>query len=123
MNPVLALLLPKLLDVVFDKLREKDVPVTREELRPVVAKALNEAGTDPVVENETNQEPWYKSRVKLGLLLAGVTYILQFFGFELPTEFAQSVVDTVLQGGTLVGIVVALWGRFSTGLKPLFSKK
>lgn len=87
-------------------------------------KVVAQVTADPVVKNEMNAEPWWQSRVALGSIVAAL-------GVVLPPLLALFGVDTtadkIVEFGTAVvtlgGALFALYGRFVSGLKPLFSRK
>jgi hypothetical protein len=86
---------------------------------PAVAAAVEDAiARDPVVQNATNQEPWWQSRIKIGTLILAVTMVARWFGYELPavSEADMDIIYNVLAtfGGGVVGI-----GRWVSNLKPV----
>ena len=77
---------------------------------------------DPVLKNEVNAEAPYQSRVAIGSVVAALGVVLpalaDLLGWSLDgnkiVEFSSGVV-------TLAGAGFALYGRFKSGLKPLFA--
>lgn len=89
-----------------------------------IAKAvLAEVRADPVMKNEMNEEKPYQSRVALGAVVAALGVVApvvgKLFGWTITgdqiVEFGSAVI-------TLGGALYALYGRFASGLKPLFSR-
>lgn len=104
-----------------DVLTQDSVPVSNT-VAPEVARQVAKA-IAPVVENATNQEPWYRSRIYLGLITAAVGLIASKIGVTIT----QSDVSLVLEnGGTIVealGGLYALYGRIVGAMKkPLGAK-
>lgn len=89
-----------------------------------IAKAvLEQVKADPVMKNEMNEEKPYQSRVALGAVVAALGVVVpvvgKLFGWTITgdqiVEFGSAVI-------TLGGALYALYGRFASGLKPLFSR-
>lgn len=76
------------------------------------------ADVAPIIENATNAEPWYRSRVTLGALLAVLSGTLASFGYALPDELRGQILDIAIAAGPVIGGVLALWGRW-VAKKPL----
>ncbi|GEC33570.1 hypothetical protein N181_25220 [Sinorhizobium fredii USDA 205] len=72
----------------------------------------------PEIINATNNEPWYRSRVTLGALLAAISGILGAFGYALPAELQGNVIDLIIALGPVVGGALALYGRWAAK-KPI----
>lgn len=71
-----------------------------------------------VIVNQTNQEPWYQSRVTWGAILAGVSGALAVFGYQLPAEVQGKILDGIIAAGPLVSMAVVLYGRW-VAKKPI----
>lgn len=86
-----------------------------------------EKAIKPIVVNATNSEPWFRSRIYIGLITAGVGAIAQHFGVQISGADIQlvtnSVPEVVQAVGTVmeaIGLLVALYGRIrGASLKPL----
>jgi hypothetical protein len=75
---------------------------------------------DPVLANEMNAEPWYQSRVGVGSIVSAVGVVLPplvgLMGWQVS---GNQIVDFIQAVMTLGGALMALYGRFMPGLKPL----
>lgn len=79
--------------------------------------AADAIAASPVLVNAINAEPWYQSRIKVGLIIAALGWLLNRFNIDLgltdeDKELATSLV--IGFGGGLAGI-----GRWFSGLKPM----
>lgn len=72
----------------------------------------------PVIVNQTNQEPWYQSRVTWGAIIAALAGILGLFGYTLPEEMQGKILDAIVAAGPLIAAVVVWYGRWMAK-KPL----
>jgi hypothetical protein len=90
------------------------------EKREIVDRVLTEAA--PVVLNQTNQEPWYQSRVTLSALLAILSGLLATLGYAdiLPNELRGQLIELFIAAGPVIAGVGALYGRW-VAKKPLGS--
>lgn len=87
-----------------------------EEVDPVAVQAVTDR-VAPIVANATNQEPWYQSRVKVGLIIMFAGWLAQRFGIDLGINDADRDLITNLVmafGGSLAGV-----GRWINGLPPM----
>jgi hypothetical protein len=84
--------------------------------RAIVPKVTEEVAQ--VIVNQTNQEPWYQSRVTWGAILAALAGILGIFGYALPEEMQGRIVDVIVAAGPLVSALIVLYGRW-VAKKPL----
>lgn len=115
---MLQVLIPVLVDKIFDRLvqtpanpiERTDAPVTKPEIKEVVEKELI-----PAIEHQTNNEPWYQSRVTLGSLASIIAGALGLFGYAVGVED----ILTILAAATpILGGLFALYGRWKA-TKPL----
>lgn len=82
-----------------------------------------EIAADPVLKNELNAEAPYQSRVAIGSVIAALGVVIPplagLLGWKVDgnaiVAFGSSIV-------TLAGAGYALYGRFRSGLKPLFER-
>jgi len=99
-----------------------DVPVDTTAV-PSVTSAVTDAVMDevaPRIDQITNQEPWWQSRVVLGSLLIIVSRLLAHFGYAIPEELHGDILNLVIAFGPYLGAAVALWGRYAR--KPFLYK-
>jgi hypothetical protein len=112
--------LPIVLEQVFSRVEKRGGGV--KELREEIVK-------DPRVANELNAEKPYQSRVAVGstasavgvLVPAGVQ-VLNALGFDIAADQTEYAIQVISAAITLWGAGYALYGRFKSGLKPLFSR-
>ncbi len=55
---------------------------------------------------------WWQSRTILGSLLTLISIALGQFNIALDAETLQGLLDVVIQIGEVVGVLIALYGRF-----------
>lgn len=82
-----------------------------------VAAAVNKEAA-PVVLNDTNNEPWYQSRVTIGALVSAGIPILGALGVATDWIKPDEVVGIIIAIGTAAGSVLTLYGRWKAR-KPL----
>lgn len=90
---------------------QKDVTI-------IASKVLNEVA--PLVAHATNSEPWWKSRVTLGALLAAIAGVLGIFGVSFGVEDQSKVLDLIIALVPVIGAALTLYGRW-VAKKPLGS--
>lgn len=80
----------------------------------VAGEAADRAGAAlaPLLAHATNGEPWYRSRVTWGAIVAGLAPLAGLFGEALSAEHQEGVVQVLVAAGTLAGAGLALWGRW-----------
>lgn len=109
-----------LLDRIFQRtvetLTKPSVPVD-DSVAPEVAKKVTQA-IKPVVENATNSEPWYKSRIYIGLIISGIGVVGSRFGINIPGTEIDGIVTIVLQVMEVAGLIFATYGRLVGASKP-----
>lgn len=115
-NTLASILLGKIFDKTMETLLKPSTPVS-EASAPEVAYKVTEA-VKPIVENATNSEPWYKSRIYLGLLISGVGIFGSRFGINIPGSEIDSIVTIVLQVMEVGGLLFATYGRLVGTSKP-----
>jgi len=103
-----------------NSLQKKDaVEVTTDVTKAVndnVAAAQKEV--DAVIENATNNEPWYQSRVTWGAIFSVLFPLLTMAGVKMDWIDPQTAVNGGLALGAAVGAVVTLYGRW-VATKPI----
>lgn len=90
--------------------------LTEQQKRLIVDTATVKAG--PVIKNQTNDEPWYQSRVTLSAILAIVSGLLAAFGYALPDELQGQLLEIAVAAGPVIAGVGAIYGRWFAK-KPL----
>ncbi|WP_172125303.1 hypothetical protein [Devosia sp. 919] len=95
---------------------------------PHVAREITEA-VKPVLVNATNSEPWYRSRIYIGLIAAGVGAVAQHFGVQISGADVQLVTNSIPElvqlGGSIfevLGLLYAAYGRVVGASKPALGK-
>ena len=112
-------------DRVLKRILQNDVPVTNAEAGRVASEVTKEVA--PIVVNATNSEPWFRSRIYIGLIAAGLGAIAQHFGVQISGSdlqlFTNSIPELVQLIGSLfelLGLLYAAYGRIrGASLKPL----
>jgi uncharacterized membrane protein len=62
------------------------------------------------ISNET--KAWWESRTIWGSLLTLISIVLSQFGIKVDDVTLQQIVDVAIQLGEIVGVIIAIWGRF-----------
>jgi hypothetical protein len=98
-------------------LQRPEIPVDNDDADFVADLAADEAV--PVILHQTNQEPWYQSRVTLGAIVAIGSGFATLGGFSVDESAQRQILDTFVGVGTIAGSlgavlggVTALWGRW-----------
>lgn len=104
---------------VLDRIMKADVPVNNSQAREVAQKVTDAVA--PVVVNASNAEPWYRSRIYWGLIVAGVGMVGSATGaYVIPGEEIDSIVTLILEGMEWAGLAYATYGRLvGAKKKPL----
>lgn len=93
-------------------LAAKDVPAATNTVADKVKEQLK-----PVIENQTNSEPWYKSRVTRGAI--GVLLTTAFTAFM--DWYTDGVVESAVLGGYLTtagSALYTIYGRWTSAGTP-----
>lgn len=121
------MIMDKVFSRTLETLQKPSVPVVNS-AAPQVAQEIKEA-VKPIIQNATNSEPWYRSRIYLGLIAAGVGAIAQHFGVQISGADLQLVVSSVPElfqlGGSILeilGLLYAAYGRAVGASKPALGK-
>lgn len=89
----------------------------------IVQQIVTEVTADPVVKNEMNAETPIQSRVAWGSVIAALGVLIpiaaNLFGYDVDQARIVEIGSAMV---TLGGAGYALYGRFASGLRPLFSK-
>ncbi len=73
-----------------------------------------------VVVNQTNQEPWYQSRVTIGAIVSIAVPVLGALGVSADIVDADQLTALLVAAGTVAGGILTLYGRWKAR-KPLGS--
>lgn len=86
--------------------------------------ASRQVSADPVVVNQTNQEPPLQSRVVVGSVIGmiGAMFVAGDHLWSMWQSGDVNVTIAIAELTTLWGLGFALYGRLKNGLKPLFAK-
>lgn len=71
-----------------------------------------------VVVNQTNNEPWYQSRVTWGAVIAVASGLAGLLGYSLDASDQATIVNALVSGASVVGGLFAWYGRW-IAKKPL----
>lgn len=124
--PVLAGVVMKIaVPLIVQKLAGK---VSKHEADDIAAQTVQaiveKVAADPVVKNEMNAEQPYQSRVAWGSIIAALGVLIPivagWLGYNIGADRVVEIGSAVM---TLGGAGYALYGRFTSGLKPLFAGK
>jgi hypothetical protein len=110
-----------LVNIAVERIRERrkggSVTPSTGEQTTMVNEAAEAIARRPELVNAMNAEPWYQSRVKVGLIITAIGWLLNRFGVDLGFSDADNeMITSVVMafGGGLAGI-----GRWISGLKPM----
>lgn len=92
--------------------------VSGNEKRRIAEEVIAQAA--PVILNQTNNEPWWQSRVTIGSLLAVLSGVLGIFGYALPDELRGQILEIIVAAGPVIGGAIAIYGRW-IAKKPIGS--
>ena len=69
--------------------------------------------SDPALRHAVNAEPWYRSRVTWGAIVAAAAPLIGLVvGHEIGVEERSLLVDIAMAGGSIAGAALALHGRW-----------
>ena len=82
---------------------------------PALAGSLADAlAADPALAHAVNAEPWYRSRVTWGAIVAALAPLAGLVaGHELSPDERSMLIDLATAAGTLAGAGLALYGRWA----------
>lgn len=92
----------------LDTLLKKDTPVDDNQAEKVAAQVTRDL--KPIVVNAANAEPWYQSRIYIGLIAAGIGAIAQHYGVQVSGSDIQLITDSVPEVVQAVGTLAEAWG-------------
>lgn len=120
---ILEMVVGQVFSRTLDTLLKPSVPVSNAQAEQV-AEQVTEA-VKPVIENAVNAEPWYRSRIYIGLIVAGIGAIAQHFGVQISGADIQLISNSLpeimqLIGSLaeVVGLLYATYGRVVGASKP-----
>ncbi|KAA0970790.1 hypothetical protein FPY71_09960 [Aureimonas fodinaquatilis] len=87
-----------------------NIAIDRSAIQPVAETIA--ARMEPIIQHVTNTEPWWRSRVTLGALLALFSGVAGTMGYVMPDELRGEVLELLVAAGPVIGGIVALWGRW-----------
>lgn len=85
--------------------RQGATTMTPTERATAVERATEQLASDPVLVNETNNEPWYESRVIVGAITTIIGIVLRFVGVNTDEDTMTAVGDGVTAFGTLWALI------------------
>jgi len=74
-----------------------------QDMKPAIIKEMAD-----VITNQTNQEPWYQSRVTIGAIVAVAAGVAGVAGYSFDAEDQQVWIDSISQGIQLVSAISAI---------------
>jgi hypothetical protein len=111
----------------LETLLKPSTPVSNHQAEQVADKVTQ--AVKPVIENATNSEPWYRSRIYIGLIVAGLGAVAQHFGVQVSGSDLQLVANSVPELVQLVGslaevlgLIYAAYGRSVGSRKAALGK-
>lgn len=107
-------------DRVLDTVKKPSVPVTAGDERTVAVAVAKELA--PIVENATNSEPWHKSRIFRGLIVAGAGYLGSKIGLVIGEGDVTVIIEAVAAIVEAGGVLYAAYGRIVGSFKKPLGK-
>lgn len=93
-------------------LAAKDIPAATKTVTDAVKEQIQ-----PVIENQTNQEPWYKSRIVRGAAI-GLVGLLGTVLKDYNDDGTIPLTDIYGYGTTALGFIYVIYGRFTAAGTP-----
>jgi anti-sigma-K factor RskA len=125
MSPLILSLAPLLIDA----LRRRLAPATgtmggasATAIPDAVNAAIKEAAKTPEIQNATNSEPLWRSRVVNGSVGAILAAFAALVAQLVNGSFDLTSQETLLPLGAVLAAGYALFGRVTSGLKPMWSR-
>ncbi len=101
-----------------NSLKQPEVAAAAKTVTAAITPAVEkEAGA--IITNQTNQEPWYQSRIILGLIVSFISQGAKYAGHELAADDQAQLITLISDGVTLLAGLYALYGRLKSNLKPI----
>lgn len=103
------------------QLSSSDATIVQQEVIATAARDPQLKELSKVVENATNSEPWYQSRVTWGAIIAFASPLLaQIIGRAIDPAEQAMWISILTAGGAMVGGLISWYGRW-VAKKPLGS--
>ncbi|CCE94658.1 hypothetical transmembrane protein [Sinorhizobium fredii HH103] len=106
----------KITGAVIAAIGDPTVPAESAAAAPIINAVVTRIA--PEIINATNSEPWYRSRVTLGAILAAAAGVLGMFGYAFPADVQGKVIELIIALGPVIGGAIALYGRWAAR-KPI----
>lgn len=106
-HPIAAAVVEGVIDAARDPrndLTEADIPAVTAAVQDAIAR-------DPVAQNATNQEPWWKSRIWVGLITAGVGVVLGRLDIQFTANEQALINQITPYVPQVLGLAIATVGR------------
>lgn len=100
--------------VLTNMVKDPDVNLSKSGKEDIKAAVVKE--TTAVIMNQTNQEPWYQSRIIVGQYATLIVTVLGLLGYAIEPEFKEEIIGAVISVGALVNPLWTLYAR-------IFAKK
>jgi hypothetical protein len=117
-RPVIRKAARAAVEAVVDAVRERrQGPVTAAVNEATVTAAAVNIAESPVLVNALNAEPWYQSRIKVGLIIMLIGWVAGRFGWTIDMNDADRELFTnviMAFGGGMAGV-----GRWISALPPM----
>lgn len=102
--------------VLTEAVKSPNIPISKGATAPVAEAVATKitAEVNSIIENQTNQEPWYRSRVLLGsfsALMIAVGSLVQMLSDGEPNHFSDYWAQVVI----IAPIMFAIYGRLFAG--------
>lgn len=113
-NDAAGRLAQALLPAVAEAAGRSGAPLSQQQLPALAGSLAGAIASDPALAHAVNGEPWYRSRVTWGALVAAVAPLIGLLvGHELRPDERSMLVDLATAGGTMAGAALALYGRWA----------
>lgn len=88
----------------------KDTKIEPSDVDAVTEEVLTSMAANPVVQSQTNSEPWFANRVKVGLAITGASALLKAFDIDIGlSDEDMDLWTNIIMGG---GLGIAALGEW-----------